>query len=462
MNATFRTLVTLLAASAAGQSWADALLVNQGPLARGVQIHDEATGAFVRTLTSDFAFDPTKAALGSDGQLYVTYTQGPGGFGGVRSFDALTGQFLRDVVPLGGSGLMHPLCLAFGPDGNLYVGNAPNYRVPGWAKVFNPSTGAFVRDFAASGDCRYPTAMAFGPDGAFYLCGVRAEPTNGGVMRYDGSSGTFLGDLIPQQTTFGYRDFAFRADGSLIVAGVDPSYVAGVVREFDGLTGAYLRDLVGPSTLLEEPWALTVGPNGNVFCFTEDWASGVGEFDGVTGAFLRQFFAPQAGPPWSNGRGIHFVPQRSVQPESYRVARGRRTGGGLPELGSSDDGALTVDNRSPVANQSEAPINVEFGATAPFASPVGMSLTIESRVSASNLSQSLELFDWQGGAWVVQDLRAGSLSDQTVTVRVADPARYLRTGTREMLARVLVRRVGPVPQSTWAAHVDLVSWRLDP
>ncbi|HET8646455.1 MAG TPA: hypothetical protein VFO85_13255, partial [Vicinamibacteria bacterium] len=74
--------------------------------------------------------------------------------------------------------------------------------------------------------------------------------------------------------------------------------------------------------------------------------------------------------------------------------------------------------------------------------------------------QETALFYWAAGGWVTVDQRPATQVDQTVTLTLANPGRFVEPGTRRLRAEVRYRTDQPTQASRWSASVDRVAWTV--
>ena len=58
------------------------------------------------------------------------------------------------------------------------------------------------------------------------------------------------------------------------------------------------------------------------------------------------------------------------------------------------------------------------------------------RSSVTNLTQTIELFDFAAGVYVAIDTRTATTTDSVVEVMGSNPSRFVQTGTRAIRAKV--------------------------
>lgn len=295
-------LVAALTAWAPAVALAGELVVSSFS-SHSVLRYDGTTGdlidIFVPTQSGGLLF-PGGAAIGADGNLYVTSTdpflsdfgRDPNvPDGRVLRYDGATGAFIDEFVPLlplGSGGLRNPTQLVFGPDGHLYVATSGNDNS---VIRFHGTSGAFIDTFVpqGSGGLRAPFGLAFGLDGHLYVTSGLTDT----VLRYDGQTGAFLGVFVPLASG-GLRvpvGLTFGPDGNLYVAGAS----SGTVVRYDGTTGAFV-DVFVPfgSGGLSVPHIVAFGPDTDLYV-TSTFGDSVLRYDGTTGAFLETFVAPGSG-----------------------------------------------------------------------------------------------------------------------------------------------------------------------
>jgi glucose/arabinose dehydrogenase len=265
------------------------------------------TGATFVSKNSGGLSQPTGLVFGPNdlSHLYVTsgvFGGNPGGNGhpnAVLRYDGTTGSFIDDFADE--TQLTSARGVVFGPDGNLYVADGTGTS-DGTVVVYDGKTGRFLRDFfpRGTGGLSHPGGLVFGPDGL-----------NDGKL-----------DLyIASAHTNSILRFSFSSDGR-----------SGVEAPSAGNTEATF--VPANSGGLDHPFALTIGPDGNLYVASLGVSSGlpsVMRFDGKTGAPL-----PSAG---NSGTAI-FVASGSgglMEPESAIFGPDGRGDGGQDLYVSSVD-----------------------------------------------------------------------------------------------------------------------------
>lgn len=124
------------------------------------------------------------------------------------------------------------------------------------------------------------------------------------------------------------------------------------------------------------------------------------------------------------------VGQAQVEPGSYQVLKGLQTSGNLNSLKNADSDYVNI--RAGLAG-SLLPIQVKVTGTSPLSSPSSLSATLVAKVNSVGLMQGISLFNYVTNAWEQLDVRAGTLSDQTVTVNASGQiSRFLHPSTHQV------------------------------
>ena len=228
----------------------------------------------------------------------------------------------------------------------------------------------------------------------------------------------------------------------------------------------------------------------NDFIFEGNYTTGINVFDATTNPLsptLRGFFDtyPSNNNPtfnglWSNypffpsgtviggdiNRGLFIWDVSEATKTNFSTAtvtaeRGRVLAGGIPELGAQD-GQYYVVGKGVVVNPSEAPIRVVFEGVSRWSDVSKLKFNLRHKVNSANLEQTVELFDWTTGTWVLTTTNAAPLADTTFTLNGPNPDRFIEAGTKKMRARLQLRTVGPTTLSDWGTSIDLVNWTLNP
>ncbi len=116
------------------------------------------------------------------------------------------------------------------------------------------------------------------------------------------------------------------------------------------------------------------------------------------------------------------------------IINGNLLGGGVSQLGGSDDQYVTASYAPPTA--SPYPISMEVTANSTNNAPSRIDFIVESASTGSAIQQSTEMFDFTANQWVVVDSRPLTTVDQVFTITPANSTRFRQNGTGLMKARV--------------------------
>jgi sugar lactone lactonase YvrE len=163
---------------------------------------------------------------------------------------------------------------------------------------YDAATGAFVDEFLPkhSGGLNQPWGVVIGPqDHNVYVSTSHFQGPGQikSVLRYDGTTGAFLDELVPRGQLIAPYAVTFGPDGNLYVG--DRDHNQGRIARFDGTTGAYLNDFVPVARGgLGAPSAHVFGPSGRNdgaldLYVSDDFTGNILRYDGTTGAFLGVF-----------------------------------------------------------------------------------------------------------------------------------------------------------------------------
>jgi WD40 repeat protein len=212
----------------------------------GYPIRDIAVGA---------VSNPHDLVFGPDRQLYVSSFD-DNRIVRVNVDDNTTSTF----VTAGSGSLSHPAGLTFGPNGNLFVASNGNSSVI----QYNGTSGALIGTFvtAGSGGLVQPYGITFGPGGNLFV-----TSSDNRILEYSGADGSFVRVFVTAGSgaLSAPRGLAFFPSGNLLVT----SNANDRILEYDRTSGAFVKifnDFSDPVS----PWAICIGPNGNVFMSNND------------------------------------------------------------------------------------------------------------------------------------------------------------------------------------------------
>src|SRR5262249_44622151 len=147
-------------------------------------------------------------------------------------------------------------------------------------------------------------------------------------------------------------------------------------------------DVGGPDSNLIK--TIAFGRNGNLYGGNGGWY----RIDKTTGEMSSQISLTPGSAEGLDRKPIYVM----MAPTTFNVYRGRFIGGGIGDLGDSDDHYLAVGNGL-TALRAESPIMVAVRSTLTDARAAYMELGLEQHVSITGLLQQLEAFDFQADAY---------------------------------------------------------------
>jgi outer membrane protein assembly factor BamB len=145
--------------------------------------------------------------------------------------------------------------------------------------------------------------------------------------------------------------------------------------------------------------------------------------------------------------------------EAFEILRGSLISGGLSDLQNSDDQRLIL-GAGATFSASEPPIQVVTTSTSPVATPQTLRVRIEARASSANLRQSVDLWDYVSGQYVIIDFRPSTLEDSVMEADAPNPTRFVQAGTRQIRARFTWKATGSVFGFPWRAQIDRAMFAL--
>ncbi|MCA9277740.1 MAG: hypothetical protein H6815_03030 [Phycisphaeraceae bacterium] len=177
------------------------------------------------------------------------------------------GGVARDLVTAGAGGLSNPGMMMFHDGGTLLVTSTGTNSV----KMYDANSGGYIGDFsAANAPLELPFGIAKGPNNNVF---VTSQDVNnaGRVIELHGQTGAYIRDFVQAGDNGGLstpRGMLFHPDtGNLLVCSFDTDQVL----EYDATTGAFVGQWHNGGTFepnrlwLDNPWAIRVGPDGNIY-----------------------------------------------------------------------------------------------------------------------------------------------------------------------------------------------------
>lgn len=165
-------------------------------------------------------------------------------------------------------------------------------------------------------------------------------------------------------------------------------------------------------------------------------------------------------------RGIKYLPagsQQTVHASGVTVTSGTLVSGGLSQLQDADGQYLVA--KPSLLNHGfivAGPVQVVVTGTAPTGTASALKFNGISHASRLGVGQTIELYDYQAGAYVAVDTRALSTSDQTVEINASNPARFVNRTTHEVRARLTYNPMATVNSLNWSISIDQTVWTITP
>lgn len=217
-----------------------------------------------------------------------------------------------------------------------------------------------------------------------------------------------------------------------------------------------------------------VGDGGQIR-FASLWTGTAASWVNLHTFLPSKFTVSDAGGVWQDGDYTYVVGfagdltgtaealmwvSRAVAPTSYTPVRGVVTSGNLASLLNSDNNRLVV-RPGVVFSTADAPVQIRVDATAPMASPNGLSFSVESSASFGNAQQRIWLWNYVIDDYELVDTRLATLTDNATTVTIrTNASRFVQPSTLAIRALVSYRAIGPAFAYPWSARIDKVWWNF--
>ncbi len=147
-------------------------------------------------------------------------------------------------------------------------------------------------------------------------------------------------------------------------------------------------------------------------------------------------------------------------PENFSLPRGILMSGNLQSLFNSDDNRLEI-RPGFVLNQSEPPVQLVVESTARTDTIARLQFRLEARVNTQNISQSIQLFNFQTNSYETVDTRPATLTDSIVDIDITTNAsRFVQPGTNLIRARITYISSGLVLIYPWLVGIDQTVWTI--
>ncbi|MEM9413474.1 MAG: hypothetical protein AAGA30_20370, partial [Planctomycetota bacterium] len=146
--------------------------------------------------------------------------------------------------------------------------------------------------------------------------------------------------------------------------------------------------------------------------------------------------------------------------QSATIVNGDLIAGGSKNLQLSDDSYLSLFS-APPTKQSLSPLSVEFAGQVQNLAPEFLAFQIEAAANTVNLSQVVDVFNFNAGNYEQASVSPAELTDTTFVIEfTGDLSRFINTNG-EVRARTSYFQDGPIFFSPWSVRFDQVSWIVD-
>jgi hypothetical protein len=161
----------------------------------------------------------------------------------------------------------------------------------------------------------------------------------------------------------------------------------------------------------------------------------------------------------SAAQAVNVVAPHVVLPSAYSLFRGVPKSGSLASLFFTDGNVLNVLT-GPTLTSSEAPVQVIVTAQSPTSNPTSLKFTVTSKVNTSGTGQVISLWNYSTSKYDQYDSRAGTTSNQTVTVTATGTLSNYVNANKTVQARIACPQTGPTLLYQWGVSFDLVNWTI--
>lgn len=201
-------------------------------------------------------------------------------------------------------------------------------------------------------------------------------------------------------------------------------------------------------------WNSTVGwPNQNKI---GDYYHMVSDNDSAHLAYSATF---------NNEQDVYYLritPPPPIIPVEFSMLRGLVTGGDLSGLASSDNSYLIL-RPGFVLNVNESPIQIVLKAQANSATAQQLGVLLERRASVSNISETVQFYDFSTNQWVNMNTSSTPTTDNILHVSTTNnPSRFIDPSTREVRVKLEYRASGVVLTYPWFIFLDRINWIIVP
>ncbi len=157
---------------------------------------------------------------------------------------------------------------------------------------------------------------------------------------------------------------------------------------------------------------------------------------------------------------LYSLGSNTANANDFNVLRGFHVGGQLSDTFDSDNSYLQF-RPGLILNSIEPPVWVSLEGTLATDDPSALSFTLEARANTVGLSQTIELFDYNVGAFELADKRQVTMTDSTVVYEVSDDInQFVEPGSGNVQARLAWKANGPIILFPWTVSIDHIVWEI--
>jgi len=147
----------------------------------------------------------------------------------------------------------------------------------------------------------------------------------------------------------------------------------------------------------------------------------------------------------------------TVVPTSYSIVSGQRVSGGLNSLFESDNARLVLEH----AGFFPPAIELEVVGTAPTDAPEELTFRFEGHVTATQVTQTIKLYNYANGFWEQADVRTATTADSVVEIVISsNAARFVEPGTQQLKARIHWMGTSFMNLYGWYSRTDQTVWEV--
>lgn len=158
----------------------------------------------------------------------------------------------------------------------------------------------------------------------------------------------------------------------------------------------------------------------------------------------------------------YIITRTDATPTTFNTFRGTLVGGDVSSIQSSDDDYLSYNPEFTV-NATEAPVSIEFESQFGVETTTALNLEIEAGANTPGLTQTLEFFNFDTGAYEEIRSDASGFTDAVIVATASgSPNRYIENSTGNVRTRIGWRQTGFTILYPWTSRVDQIRWNITP